>query len=201
MKTTALLFVLIASISFANAQEFNPYFKMDGTLGSAIAFGEFRAGGISVGMEPKVFIRKEWSVGMRISGDIMFGGSFKDGAENISVGLSARGAQTLKTEYYFGETTKRPFVGIGIGRHTMANISADSGGGASISAGNSFGFTPELGISLKNFRFSTIYNIITKKDIINLSAGDTKEISRNYVVFHIGFKVFSFGENQSMQRN
>ena len=198
MKKSLLIIVILVGSLNAFSQDFTPYFKMDASLGAAVAFGEFKAGGISVGTEPKVFVRPEWSVGLRYSGDIMFGGNFRDGAENVSVGLSTRATLALKSEYYFGNTTKRPFAGLALGKYTMANLTGDSNGSASITAGSSFGLSPEVGISLKNFRMSAMYNIITKKDIVNLSTGDTKEISRNYFVFHFGFKLFSVGEREAL---
>jgi len=81
-------------------------------------------------------------------------------------------------------------VGLGLGQYTVANTSASGSGGASISAGNHFGFAPELGIALGNFRISGVYHILTGEDLLTLSSGAVEEISMNYFVVQMAFKIF-----------
>ncbi len=187
------MLVLIASIPLvANAQ--GVYFKLDAGLGGALTFGDFKSYGIAAFTEPKVFIIPSVSAGLRLEGDVLFGGTISDQAEDLNVGLSTRAVILLKGEFYVGQSNTRPFVGLGLGRYTIANTSASGTGSASISAGNHFGLAPEIGVTFGNFRLSGMYHIVTGENLVTLSTGGTKEVSLNYFVIQIGFKIFSVGE-------
>jgi outer membrane protein X len=185
-----LFVVLLAIPLVSNAQIF---FKMDAGLGGAFTFGELKSYGITAHVEPKVFILPSLSAGLRFEGDALFGGSVMDAETDLNVGVSSRAAVLLKGEYYFSDNKTRPFIGLGAGSYTIANTSASSEGGASIGAGNHFGVAPELGVTFGNFRLSAMYHIVTGSGLVNMSAGSPKEISMNYLVVQLGFKVFSIG--------
>lgn len=186
----AFIVLLLAVPLASNAQIF---FKMDGGLGGAFTFGDIKSYGIMASVEPKVFILPSLSAGLRIEGDALFGGSISaDTESDIEMGVSSRAAILLKGEYYFTDNNTRPFVGFGLGTYTIANTSGGTSG-ASIAAGNHFGVAPELGVTFGNFRLSAIYHILTGSNLVEMSAGSPAEISMNYLVVQLGFKIFTIG--------
>jgi hypothetical protein len=187
-----LLFALLLVIPFTSGAQI--YFKMDGGLGGALTFGDLKSYGIMAHVEPKVFILPSLSAGLRFEGDALFGGTVTENAEDLNVGVSSRAAILLKGEYYFTDNNTRPFVGFGLGRYTIANTSASGTGSASIQAGNHFGVAPELGVTFGNFRLSAMYHILTGSSLVEIGAGEPKEISMSYLVIQIGFKIFSVGD-------
>jgi len=188
MKT--LLVIVVTGISLS-LQAQNKYFKTDGGIGAALTFGDKKSYGISVGVEPKVFFTPKLAAGLRFEGDALFGGSIPTTAGGtVDVSTSTRAAILLKGEYYFSESEKRPFVGVMLGRYTQANVGSSSTGSASIAAGTYFGYAPELGITLKNFRISGIYHFVPGTDLVTMSSGSPVEVSRNYLVIQLGFKMF-----------
>ena len=193
MKKLVIILLLLSPLAI-KAQ--NIGFRLDAGIGGAFTFGSFKAYGIAGFTEPKVLIGSNISAGLRLEGDVLFGGSISDVAEEISIGLSTRAAILAKGEYYLGGGNSRPFVGLGLGRYTVASTSASGSGTASISAGNHFGIAPEIGISLGNFRISGIYHILTGEDLITISTGGTESISMNYLVIQIGFKIFGINDDR-----
>jgi len=187
------LFVIALVIPLAsNAQVF---FKLDAGLGGALTFGDLKSYGIMAHVEPKVFILPSVSAGMRFEENALFGGSISDAETDLDVGISSRGAILLKGEYYLSDNKTRPFLGLGLGMYTIANTAASGTGSASIEAGNHFGVAPEIGVTFGNFRLSAMYHILTGNNLVEMSAGAPAEISMNYLVIQIGFKIFSVGEN------
>lgn len=185
-----LFLLLVTTPLLSNAQVF---FKMDAGIGGAFTFGDLKSYGIMAHLEPKVFILPNLSAGLRFEGDALFGGSISDAESDLEVGVSSRAAILLKGEYYFTDNHTRPFAGLGVGSYTIANTSASGDGGASIGAGNHFGVAPELGVTFGNFRLSAIYHILTGSNLVDISAGSPREISMNYLVLQLGFKIFTVG--------
>lgn len=185
-----IVIIVFALCSFAlNAQ--NISFQFVTGLGGALSFGELRAYGLSAAVEPKLFIGDHIAAGLRVEGNVLFGGNLNvEDASEISIGMSVKAAQTIKGEYYFTNVKVRPYVGLGIGRFTMASIGASGSGGASISESSGIGFAPEAGVALGNFRLSAIYNIVPGKDLVTITVGDIKEVSKNYLVLQMSWKLF-----------
>ena len=185
-----IVIIVFALCSFAlNAQ--NISFQFVTGLGGALSFGELRAYGLSAAVEPKLFIGDHIAAGLRVEGNVLFGGNLNvEDASEISIGMSVKAAQTIKGEYYFTNVKVRPYAGLGIGRFTMASIGASGSGGASISESSGIGFAPEAGVALGNFRLSAIYNIVPGKDLVTITVGDIKEVSKNYLVLQMSWKLF-----------
>lgn len=184
-----MLFILAALAFNAQAQRI----QFDMGLGAALSLEDLKAGGISANVEPKLFINDNIAAGLRLEGNVLFGGSVSADGNDISVGLSSRAAQTLKGEYYVSDRRIRPYVGFGLGRFTQANLGANSAGEATISASSSFGVAPEVGLALGSFRLSAIYNVVTGSNLVEISVGDFEEISRNYLVLQMSWKLFKIG--------
>jgi hypothetical protein len=180
-----LLMISIGSVSFAQSV----HFKLDAGFHGGLTFGDVKMYGIGGSVEPKVFINPKISAGARIEGTALFGGNIDDSGQDVSASVSARAAYIAKGEYYIRDQGTRPFFGFGLGYYTVASNSASTSG-ASISAGRHFGLSPQVGITFNNFRLSGIYHALMGKDLVTMSAGDTQEISRNYLVIELGFKIF-----------
>ena len=186
MKRSFLLLsmLFVSAITFAQVS-----FKTDGGIHGGFSFGDVSMYGLGGSLEPKVFITPKLSAGMRFEGTVLVGGKIDATGEDVSASASSAAAILAKGEYYTKDEGTRPFFGLGLGYYTVASNTASSGG-ASISAGNHFGLAPQIGITFNNFRLSGIYHIVTGKDLLSISAGEYKEISRNYLVIELGFKIF-----------
>jgi len=171
-------------------------FRLDAGLGAALSFGELKSYGIAAFTEPKVTIGPSITAGVRFEGDVLFGGSISDNAEDLEVGMSSRAAILLRGEYFVGQNKTRPFVGLGLGRYTIANTSASGTGAASIQASNNFGVAPELGFAFGNFKLSAMYHIVGGKTLVNIGVGDPKEISNNYLGILMSFRVFGVSDRE-----
>lgn len=187
-----LVFLFVIAPLMIHAQSIG--FRLDAGLGGALTFGSFKAYGISGFSEPKVTIGPHITAGIRLEGDVLFGGNIDDSGEDVEVGMSTRAATLIKGEYFVTKSKVRPYVGLGLGRYTSANITASGTGAASITAGNHFGLAPEVGIALGFFKLSAMYHIVTGNDILTLSTGGTEEISRNYLVVQMGFRIFGIND-------
>jgi len=184
-----MIVVLTALTMSANAQKIS--FQMVAGIGAGLSFGDLKAYGISACAEPKIFIGNNIAAGLRFEGDVLFGGNIDvDNTDNLSIGMSSRAAQTIKGEYYFTDMKVRPYLGFGVGRFTQANIGASGSGDATITADVGFGVAPEAGIALGNFRLSAIYNIVPGTNLVTVSVGDALEVSKNYLVLQMSWKIF-----------
>lgn len=188
MMKKLIVLVLLTMPTFLMAQ--NIGFRLDAGLGAALSFGGLRSYGVAAFTEPKVTIGQSITAGVRFEGDALFGGTIDEDAENLEVGLSTRAAVLLKGEYYVGAGKVRPFVGIGVGRYTIANTSATGTGSASIAAGNFFGAAPELGIAFGGFKLSAMYHLVGGNTLVEMSVGDPKEISNHFLGILMTFRIF-----------
>jgi len=192
-----ILFASIVFFVFTSVSAQDRFIKFDGGLGAALTFGDFKAYGISASVEPKFFFNNQISAGLRFEADALFGGSISSSVGNVDVSTSARTAILVKGEYYFSEAQTRPFVGLMFGRYVQANSGVSVDGNdipdSSLSAVNSFGFAPEVGVTFNNFRISGIYHVVTEGDAVSISTGSGADVDRNYFVIQLGFKIFQVG--------
>ena len=188
MKRFSLLFVCV--LIFLSAYTQDKYLKVDAGIGAGLTLGDLKSYGISASTEPKFFFTPQIAVGLRLECTMLFGGNIDAASSSFEIGISARAAQLVKGEYYFSEESTRPFVGLMTGRYVQANIGTSSAGDASIKEGSYFGFAPEIGITFNNFRLSAIYHIVPGTDLLTVTSGNPPEVSRNYLVIQLGFKVF-----------
>ena len=193
MKRVAV--VLIALLPLAvSAQDIG--FRLDAGLGGALTLGGFKAYGIMAMTEPKVTIGENITAGIRLEGDVLVGGSIDDSGTDVEVGMSTRAAALVNGAYYFTSSRARPYAGLGLGQYTIANVSASGTGAASIEAANNFGFAPEVGIALGTFRLSAVYHIVTGDHLLTLSTGGTEEISMNWLVIQMAFRIFGINDKR-----
>lgn len=168
MKRLFVLLFVLAPFAI-HAQSIG--FRLDAGLGGALTFGSFKAYCISAFSEPKVTIGPNITAGIRLEGDVLFGGNIDDSGTDVEVGMSTRAATLIKGEYFAGQSKARPYVGLGLGRYTSMNISASGIGAASITAGNQFGVGPEHGIALCFFKISAMDHMVFGDEILTLSTG------------------------------
>ena len=189
------MIILIAILPTAMFAQ-NIGFRMDAGLGAGLTFGDLKSYGIAAFTEPKVTIGPSITAGIRFEGDVLFGGSITDNAEELEVGMSTRAAILLRGEYFIGSNKTRPFVGLGFGRYTIANTSASGTGSASIQASNNFGVAPELGFAFGNFKLSAMYHIVGGETLVDIGLGDPKQISNNYLGILMSFRVFGVQDRE-----
>lgn len=198
MKKLLLISALIVS-SGSFAQE--NFFRADGSIGGALTFGKLKSYGISAGVEPKFFFNPNISVGLRMEGDVLFGGSIDAEASDVTVGVSSRAAYCLKGEYYLGDGNTKPFFGLMAGMYTQANIGSavkDDNASVTASAVRTFGFAPELGVTFGNFRISGIYHYVPGTDLVTVNSTvggiEQVEIGRSYLVISLGFRMWGVND-------
>ena len=196
-----LLFPVLLFIGLAvNAQE--SFFKLDMGAGGVMTLGNFKAYGLSFHLEPKWFFTETISGGFRFEGNIFFEGSIETTSEDVTYGVSSREAFLLKAEYYFIPDKVRPFVAVNTGLYSIASVNAGPSEEASLGTSIrtfgpsvwSFGFAPEAGVTFNNFRISVLFHIIPGGTTFISSTGGDIEVSNNYLVFQLGFKVFDAGK-------
>lgn len=194
MKKLLIGMILCSFLVSVQAQKIS--FQAVTGLGAALSFGELPAYGISVAAEPKIFIGNNIAAGLRMEGDVLIGGNIDaQNAANMSVGLSSRVLIGIKGEYYFTDMKVRPYVGFGVGRFAQANIGASGTGEVAVAAISAIGVSPELGLALGNFRLSALYHVVPGKDLVTIEVGDVREVSRNYLVLQMSWKLFGIGRN------
>jgi hypothetical protein len=141
-------------------------------------------------------------VGARFEG-FATGGGHVDG-ENVSLGFGAGSAALGKGEFYFTQTSVRPFVGLGLGLYHFGSQSfgaSPNGGGLSQDASSYFGMAPQLGLELGAFRLSASYNFLVGGEGVHQSAaggpngamldqsvGAAAGPSRNYLALELGIR-------------
>jgi hypothetical protein len=189
-KLLILVFILMPAALMAQGIGF----RMDAGLGAALSFGEMKAYGMAAFTEPKVTIGPNITAGIRFEGDVLFGGRLDDQAETFDVGMSTRAAILLRGEYFLGMKNTRPFVGLGLGRYTLANTSASATGAASIVAGNNFGVAPEIGFAFGHFKLSAMYHFVGGATLVDIEAGAPREISNNYLGLLMSFRIFGVND-------
>ena len=194
-----LLTIVLCSSGFAFSQDY--FFRSDAGIGGAFTTGNLKSYGISASGEPKFFFNENISVGLRLEGDVLFGGSINGNSGDVTIGLSSRAAFCGKGEYYFGGGNTKPFVGLSAGMYTQANIGSnvkDNNASVTASAVRAFGIGPEIGVTFGNFRISGIYNFVPGRDIVTIqtSTGGTEnvEVSRSYFVIQLGFRAFGIND-------
>lgn len=186
------MFVLMPTAMFAQ----NVGFRLDAGLGAALTFSGMKSYGIAAFTEPKVTIGPNITAGVRFEGDALFGGKISDVAEDVEVGLSTRAAILLRGEYFIGQNSTRPFVGLGLGRYTIASTSASGSGTAAIQASNNFGVAPELGIAFGHFKLSAMYHIVGGSSLVEMEVGEPQEITNSYFGILMSFRVFGIQDKE-----
>jgi hypothetical protein len=180
-----------ASAQAASYQPIRVDAGVSGTYASSIS-----RGGVGAMIEPKFLVHNHVGVGLRLEGAAMWGGSFGDGGESVSMDMAAVSAIGAKGEYLFFDGAVRPFGGLGLGVYYIGSQSAAAtAGGAAIDqkAGRYFGLAPQVGVDLGRVRLAATYNVIVGADIeVHQQIGNLEQsasYSQNYFTFELSFRL------------
>lgn len=155
-----LAVVMLASVA-SQAQEYKA-FKVGIGLGYGVP--SEGSGGVLLYLEPMYRVTDQIGVGLRLESAAFLGQPISGTPYTTSA--FGVGSYTLNGQYYFGNSTFRPFVGAGLGMFTLAAASADIAG-SSVSIGAAatvFGFYPRVGFDMGHFNLSIDYNIIPSQE-------------------------------------
>lgn len=119
----------------------------------------FGIGGMTEGMVP---VKDEFSLGLRLEAQAMFGVGLDD---EVSAGILAFAGFLAKGEYYFGQGSVRPVAGLGAGIYYFELIggsASDDGDDVAVVAfaGEAPGLSPQVGVDLGSFRIATHANLL-----------------------------------------
>lgn len=177
MKKLVYLFAFVAmslnSLS-AQAPSYTDFEWDIVRLGYAAPAGSDNVGGgISLGTEVRYNLKDNLSLGLRYEIAVF---SAADDIGNGSVGAS--GSYALIGDYYLKTTSsKRAFVGLGIGQFVGGDIEVD-GSEETIEAGSSIGLIPRVGYEFGHLRLSAEYNLAFKEEVAS------------YIGIHLGITLF-----------
>lgn len=161
---TALFLVASATVHAQDANTAVTFkkFKVDVSLGYASPqeSGAGMKAGALFAIEPKYAVINDLSVGLRFEAAVMANVS-KDG----SSGNAKANASYLATgDYYFSDKKFRPFLGVGAGVYTFANVQFDSSfSNESIPVHSKFGFMTRAGFEYGHLRIGAEYNFVGDK--------------------------------------
>lgn len=182
MKKILCLLAMVGAVQMFHAQE-SGKFRVGLDLGYAAPDG---GGGVLIALEPKYNIADNMNVGLRIESAAM-GKNVSNGALSQESNLAFSGLFVGTFDYYFsnGSTSFAPFVGVGMGYSSLANISFDAEGFEDDEADldGKFGSLVRAGFELGKFRLAATYNMIGRSKV-----GDTK-IKNSYFGISLGFYV------------
>jgi len=171
MKKLILMVALIATTMISYAQDYTAFEWDIARLGYAIPCGEGVGSGISFGSEVRYNVNNRISAGLRY--EVAIYGSDSDSGADIG----AAGSTALMGDYYFSETSsRRPFVGLGLG--LFSGASATVNGTTVADGGSGFGVIPRVGYELGHLRVSGEYNLVFKEGITN------------YIGIHLGITLW-----------
>lgn len=192
MKKLLLLIGFIGAALFtAEAQEYKPV-KIGLGLGYASPEGDGAKGGVLFYLEPAYRVSDQLAIGLRLEGAAMARGvNLGSTSTGADLDISTNSSYTVNGQYYFSNSTFRPFAGFGFGIYSLAAVKTTVGGTsfeASASA-SKFGFYPRFGFDLGHFTMQVEYNIIpsTKSDIVVSSSTITSEAKNSYLGIKAGF--------------
>jgi opacity protein-like surface antigen len=185
-KILVVLSLVIVAVSASYAQEYKK-FRVGLGLGYALAGGNGSSGGVLIALEPSYRIQDNLSLGLRLESALItrgFSGTVPSGASIDVAGITS---YTLNGQYYFGESSFRPFVGAGLGIYSLAAISTKFTSGGVTTANDfasesKFGFYPRVGFDYGHFNITIDYNLVPSTAI----TGSSDSFTNNYFGIRIG---------------
>jgi len=139
-------------------------FKVDVSLGYAVpqtSQGAGRNAGALFAIEPKYAVMDQLSVGLRIEGAAMVNVDAAGETGNAQVNAS----YLATGDYYFSNNKFRPFIGVGAGIFTYANVSSDDNYSSAddVPTTSNFGAMARAGFEYGHFRLGVEYNFVKDK--------------------------------------
>ena len=163
MKASLFAFTLATlTLAAASAHASDNYklFRFDLAL-EGVHQPDAGAWGGGVVLEPMFNVHDQVSVGARFEAFGSGGGSA--GPSGTSFGVGVGEAALAKGEFYFTQSSVRPYAGLGLGIYHLGgqSVSASAAGaGIEQEASSHFGIAPSIGIELSIFRIGLTYNFL-----------------------------------------
>jgi outer membrane protein W len=187
MKKLFILFLLCSAFaSTTQAQDYKK-FRVGLGLGYAASGGSGSSGGVLVALEPSYRLSDALSLGLRLETAALTRGFSQDISSGSSVGVAAIGSYTVNGQYYFGSSSFRPFVGLGLGLYSLASVSVSYQGTSvdAVASESKVGFYPRAGFDYGHFNLTLDYNVIGSSDVTSIS-GSSLSVTNSYFGARIG---------------
>jgi hypothetical protein len=191
-----------ASPAHAQARHYGLVRTDGGVTGSyGPSYGRAGFGGL---FELKLNVHDQIAIGVRLDGQVMFGGNIQPDGQKVAVSLGVVASTLLKGEYFLTTSTVRPVVGFGLGLYDIASQDVSTGSSPDTSvnqvAGRYFGIAPSLGFDLGRVRLAATYNMILGADIevrqrVGMPDEKLTTYSQSYFAFELSVR-FSGGKKR-----
>ena len=173
--------LMLAVINASHAQE-KGKFRIGFDLGYTMPDG---GGGVLIAIEPKYNIGDNMNIGLRYESAAM-GKNLSSDALTLEASVAASGTYLGTFDYYFtsGSSSFAPFMGVGAGYSTLANIGFDEEGfdGDEAELDGKFAGMIRAGFELGKVRLAAAYNLIGKSEI-----AEGVEVKNSYLGISLGF--------------
>ncbi len=170
LSVTLFALLLSSGVSQAQSRGYRP-FKFDITTGySRLSDAGDLSGGFNFSLEPKFNITDQIAAGLKV--EFAFLGLATSGSETL---LAATQGTQLTGEYYFGESTVRPYVGLGLGvfKNYIFYSDSDTDESEVYTGDSQFGFSPRAGLQIGHFRLGAEYNLVKDANYFSVKIGAT----------------------------
>ncbi|HET8540941.1 MAG TPA: hypothetical protein VFL83_13800 [Anaeromyxobacter sp.] len=172
--------------------------RVDLTAYVGYASADATSWGFGAALEAKYHATDHLAAGLRFEGagfitqDVTVG----TGADtSVEQGARASSAFLAKADWYFGTSTTRPFVGLGLGYYRIGAGSQSIGGGGTVvqtaAAFRGFGFCPQVGVNFGAFRLAATYHVVGGGDMTVVTQAEGApatevKLAKNWFAFEIG---------------
>ncbi|HWU89411.1 MAG TPA: hypothetical protein VN253_19255 [Kofleriaceae bacterium] len=194
----ALSSIIESRDALAEAEHYEQIRVDGGMTGSFVSVSDRNGAGMVA--EIKVMVHDHLAIGGRVEVAVMFGGHVGQDELPLDVAMAACGL--VKGEYYLGDSSIRPFVGLGVGGYTIGSQTISSGpntAGIDQQTGRYFGIAPQIGIDLGRLRLAATYNAILGATLeVRQTTGNveqTSKLSQSYLSLELSFR-FAGGRKQ-----
>ena len=147
------------NISYAQSTMFKP-FKVDLNLGFAAPQGSGTKGGVIFSLEPKYGVTNQIDIGLRLAIAGTARGVSDGNGGFTSATVKANASYLLTGDYFFTNTSARPFVGAGLGAFTFASATGDNNTSTVIPAATKFGELIRGGVEVGHLRLGIEYDFV-----------------------------------------
>ncbi len=191
MKKIILLLLLALTFTNGYSQE-KGKFRVGLDLGFVPASG---GGGGMLSIEPKLNIKDNMNVGLRIGGAAVVRDLVTTDNEEFTAKVAGISSFVGTYDYYFHKSGSSfaPYVGGGIGYYSLANVEVDDSSAESEeldpAVSGVFGGLIRGGFEWSGFRMGLEYNFIPDSDIENIGGEKVGTAKNAYLGIHIGFFV------------
>lgn len=152
-------------IGSAQSTIFKP-FKVDINVGFADPQGSGTKAGAIFSLEPKYGVSNQIDIGLRL-GIAATARGVPDGNGGFSsASVEANASYLLTGDYFFTNTTARPFIGVGLGAFTFASASGNSNTNTNtvIPAATKFGELIRGGVEVGHLRLGIEYDFVPEQN-------------------------------------